>query len=117
MTAEMIIGNPFFVLACSPDATRLELERQAQLWLGMLELGLAAAQHYATPLGPRPRTADAVRGAVAALRDPQRRMAAELWARHATPITETPAAPAPTEDPVASRRGLPGARARLGWGG
>ncbi|HTR54952.1 MAG TPA: hypothetical protein VMJ10_29905 [Kofleriaceae bacterium] len=88
--------NPFFVLGLSPDASRLELEREAQKLLGMLELGFAAAKTYQTPLGPRPRTAELVRAAVAALRDPYQRLLAELWARHAPPPREAAPAPEPT---------------------
>ena len=69
--------NPFFVLGISPDASRIEIEREAQKLLGMLELGFAAAETYATPIGPRPRTPEAVRAAVAALRDPYQRLLAE----------------------------------------
>lgn len=102
-----IAENPFFVLGLSPDASRIELEREAQKLLGMLELGFADAQTYATPLGPRPRTAEAVRAAVAALRDPYQRLVAELWARHAPPAVTR--APEPAEDstpPVITRRAL-----------
>ena len=121
MIADMVAGNPFLVLECAPEASRLELERQAQLLLGMLELGFAAAQTYPTPLGPRPRTADAVRSAVATLRDPQKRLTAELWARHLPP----PCAAAPDGEPnepndidaPAAALTLPGARGKLGWGG
>ena len=105
----MIADNPFFVLGVSPDASRIELEREAQKLLGMLELGFADAQTYATPLGPQPRTAEAVRAAVAALRDPYRRLIAELWARHAPPSVA--AAPAPAEAAAAR----PGLRRALGW--
>jgi hypothetical protein len=103
-----IVENPFFVLGVSPDASRIEIEREAQKLVGMLELGFAAAESYATPLGPRPRTAEAVRAAVAALRDPYQRLVAELWARHApAQVSE----PAPREDEAAQ----PGLRAALGW--
>lgn len=110
----MIADNPFFVLGVSPEASRLEIEREGQKLLGMIELGFAAALTYATPLGPRPRQADDVRAALAALRDPGRRLVAELWARHAPPsVTTAPAAaPGPAEP-----AGLLLARARLGWGG
>jgi len=105
-----IEDNPFFVLGVGPDASRIEIEREAQKLLGMLELGFADAQTYATPIGPRPRTAEAVRAAVAALRDPHRRLVAELWARHVPAPTAKaaaePAAPAP------ARAGL---RRALGW--
>ena len=47
----------------------------------MLELGLKSAASYATPVGPGERTADKVRRAMADLRDPERRLGHELWAR------------------------------------
>ena len=103
--------NPFFVLGIAADASRIEIEREAQKLLGMLELGFSDAQTYQTPLGPRPRTAELVRAAVAALRDPYRRLVAELWARHAPPAK--PADP----PPPASTAGTPGLRGRLGWAG
>jgi len=104
-----IVDNPFFVLGLAPDASRIEVEREAQKLLGMLELEFAAAQSYQTPLGPRPRTAEAVRAAVAALRDPYRRLVAELWARHAPP-PRPEAPPAPNPEPI-----RPGLRRALGW--
>ena len=55
------------VLGISAEASRIEVEREAQKLLGMLELGFADALIYATPLGPRERTAELVRAAVAAL--------------------------------------------------
>lgn len=111
----MIADNPFFVLGISPEASRIEIEREGQKLLGMIELGFGDALTYATPLGPRPRQADDVRAALAALRDPGRRLVAELWARHAPP--STPVAPAAKPAAAASPTGLPAARARLGWGG
>ena len=65
MTAERIASNPFYVLGVAPDASRIEVEREAQKLLGMLELGFEAARMYPTPLGDRPRTAEAVRAAAA----------------------------------------------------
>jgi hypothetical protein len=110
MSAATLLDNPFYVLGVACDARRLDIEREAQKLLGMLELGFAAAATYATPLGPRPRTAEAVRAAVAALRDPQQRLIAELWARHAPPsraaVREQPRAVSPTL----------GLRRALGWG-
>jgi hypothetical protein len=99
--------NPFFVLGASPDATRMDLEREATKLLGMLELAFADAQTYATPLGPRPRTAELVRAAIATLRDPYQRLLAELWARHAPPMREAK----PTADPPAPNK----LRRVLGW--
>ena len=104
------IAVPFFVLGLSPDASRLEIEREAQKLLGMIGLEFANALTYATPVGPRPRTAETVRAAVAALRDPYQRLVAELWARHAPDVTsEAPPEPSPHAD---ARRGL---RRALGW--
>ena len=103
-----ILENPFFVLGVSPDASRIEIEREAQKLLGMLELSFAAAQTYTTPLGDRPRTPEAVRAAVAALRDPYQRLVAELWARHAPARVRV--AEATNDVPVA-----PQTRRKLGW--
>ncbi len=109
-----ILDNPFYVLGLTPDASRIELEREAQKLLGMLELDFADAKTYATPLGPQPRTAEAVRAAVAALRDPYRRLVAELWARHA-PDAATATAPRPAA-PTPPAAGVLGLRHKLGWG-
>jgi hypothetical protein len=103
-----MIDNPFFVLGLPADASRIEIEREAQKLLGMLELDFAETRTYTTPLGPQPRTPEAVRAAVAALRDPYQRLVAELWARHAPqqPIAVEPEPP---------HAGTPGLRAKLGW--
>jgi hypothetical protein len=107
--AASIVENPFLVLGLSPDVSRIEIEREAQKLLGMLELEFAVAQTYATPLGPRPRTAENVRAAVAALRDPYQRLVAELWARHAPPVRDV----APVENVDASPPST--LRRDLGW--
>ena len=104
-----IADNPFFVLGVTAEASRIEVEREAQKLLGMLELGFAEVRTYATPLGPRERTAEMVRAAVAALRDPYRRLVAELWARHAPPPQQEP----PVRDAPEPTRG--GLRRALGW--
>src|SRR5262249_51880631 len=99
----------FFVLGLWAAGSGMEVEREAQKLLGMLELGFAEAATYATPLGPQLRTAEMVRAAVAALRDPYQRLVAELWARHAPPArAEPPARPAPAPS-------HPGLRRALGW--
>jgi hypothetical protein len=105
----MIADNPFFILGLAADASRIEIEREAQKLLGMLELDFADAKTYATPLGPQVRTAELVRAAVAALRDPYRRLVAELWAQHA-PASRA-AAPA---QPIAASA-VPGFRKQMGW--
>ncbi|AKT36844.1 hypothetical protein [Chondromyces crocatus] len=73
--------NPFYVLGLRPTASRMEVEREGQKLLGMLELQLASAALYTTPVGPGERTADKVRRAMAELRDPEKRLGYELWAR------------------------------------
>lgn len=103
-----IADNPFFVLGLATDTSRIEIEREAQKLLGMLELGFADALTYQTPVGPRPRTAESVRAAVAALRDPYKRLVAELWARHAPPA-DAQAATASADAPHV------GLRRALGW--
>jgi hypothetical protein len=111
VTVQGFAENPFFVLGLAVDASRIEVEREAQKLLGMIELGFAAMRTYQTPLGPRERTPELVRAAVAQLRDPYRRLVAELWARHA-PADAAPAA-APTPEPAPAAR--PGLRRALGW--
>jgi len=76
-----IAGNPFHILGLAPDCSRAEIEREGQKLLGMLELGLSAARTYETPLGIFERTPESVREAMAELRDPDRRLGHELWAR------------------------------------
>jgi hypothetical protein len=75
------LGNPFLVLELDPGAGRPELERQGAKLLALLAAGVAGAERYPTPLGPRERTADLVRAALAELRDPTRRLLHEWWAR------------------------------------
>jgi hypothetical protein len=108
--ARRIAENPLLVLGLGAGASRIEIEREAQKLLGMLELGFADAQTYATPLGPRARTAEGVRAAVAALRDPVQRLAAELWLVEGAP---PPAAPAPPA--AAPIEAWPEARSALDW--
>jgi hypothetical protein len=118
-SVEKIRDNPFYVLGVRPDAPRAEVEREGQKLLGMLELGLGSAARYATPVGPGERTADKVRRAMADLRDPEKRLGHELWARlDAVPVS-TPAAasPEPAETAPRPRADAPwkGALVALGW--
>ena len=103
--------NPFYVLGLPPACSRVDVERAGQRLLAMIELGLASAHTYATPVGERTRTADDVRRAMAELRDPDRRLAHEWWAT---------LAPAPEEEPEAPPAGAAlapwcEALAALGW--
>jgi hypothetical protein len=112
-----IADNPFYVLGLGIESSRIEVEREGQKLLSMLELGLRAAGEYQTPLGPRIRTPEKVREAMAELRDPQRRLVHELWAR--LPAT---GAPAPAADGDADVRDEGAAviwgdaLVALGWG-
>lgn len=113
--ADKIRDNPFYVLGLRPEATRQQVEREGQKLLGMLELELASAARYPTPVGPGERTVDKVRIAMAELRDPERRLGHELWAR----LEPTPLPAVPTETTERPRRKADapweGALALLGW--
>ena len=75
------LANPFLVLALPPEAAGDQIERQGQKLLMMLSAGIPGADRYQTPLGPRELTADLVREAMAELRDPDRRLVHEWWAK------------------------------------
>ncbi len=98
------LEDPFLVLGLGPGASALEIERAGQKLLAMLEIGVEAARTYETPWGPAPRDADAVRRALADLRDPARRLVLELLAR--------PAGEVEAEVDL----GWPEAERVLGWG-
>jgi hypothetical protein len=101
--------NPFFVLAVATDASRIEIERQGQKLLALLEIGSTEAARYETPFGPATRDGDAVRHALAALRDPNRRVIHELWADVAIPSTN--------EQRENATQPWQGAGAAIGWPG
>jgi hypothetical protein len=119
-----IRDNPFYVLGLRPTAGRIEIEREGQKLLGMLELKLTSAATYMTPVGLGVRTPEKVREAMAHLRDPEKRLSAELWARlDPTPEPEPQededleafaAAAAPAADPLAP---WSEALSAMGWGG
>jgi hypothetical protein len=75
------LANPFWVLELPLDASYVEAERQGAKLLAMLAAGLTGADRYPTPLGTEPRTPDLVRQSLAELRDPDRRVVHEWWAR------------------------------------
>jgi hypothetical protein len=102
-------GNPFFLLEVSPQASRAEVERAGQRLIGLLAVGSASAARYETPLGEATRDADAVRQALATLRDPNERAIAELWANVA------PSRDASWNEPTAQP--WEAARRALGWSG
>ena len=102
--------NPFFILELPPTCSRQQVEREGQKLLGLLELNLARAATYPTPLGPQPRTPELVRGAMAELRDPAKRIFHELWADVATPEPDAENANPPQPDdasPTAENHATP----------
>jgi hypothetical protein len=118
-----IRDNAFYVLELTPSCSRIDVERQGQKLLAMLELGLSAAVTYPTPVGLAMRDAEKVRVAMARLRDPDKRLEEELWARL---DANAPKAPAPVDEdadlgldslPRAPRQDRPwaAALAALGW--
>ncbi len=89
-----LVRNPFFVLGLPPEASRAEIEREGQKLLSMLQIGLAEASRYETPMGPQTRSAELVRHAMAELRDPNRRLLHEVWAAY-RPIPDAAPKPVP----------------------
>jgi hypothetical protein len=87
-------SNPFFILDVSTQASRTEVERAGQKLLGLLALSAAGADRYDTPFGTATRDADAVRRALATLRDPHERVIHELLAHVATEVGDRAEAPA-----------------------
>lgn len=121
MKGRRLVENPFFVLGLDTSCTRLEMERQGQKLLAMLEVGFAEAASYASPFGERERTAEAIREAMAALRDPRRRLVAELWARAPTAPREQTTRAEPIESTAGAGGGsrldpFPVAMRAFGWG-
>jgi hypothetical protein len=101
--------NAFHVLGLRPTCTRIEVEREGQKLLAMLELGLSEAAHYTTPVGRMPRTAELVRAAMASLRDPATRLQHALWA-------QIPPGPVASQTPAREEPApWPEAPVRLGW--
>ncbi|MDP2273459.1 MAG: hypothetical protein Q8K32_22155 [Archangium sp.] len=95
---ERIAENPFYVLGVSPTASRTELEREGNKLLSMLQLGLKESKVYRSPVGEHPRTEEAVRAAMAELRDPKRRLVHELLA--SLPVSITVPRPVASRDEV-----------------
>ena len=107
-----LADSPFFLLGLTPACSRIEVEREGQKLMAMLEVGMEEARRYVTPLGERERTVEQVRQAMADLRDPARRLGEELWAM--LPAQLVPVAYA-DEEAALQRQPLAGARALLGF--
>lgn len=103
--------NPFFLLGVAPTASDAEIEREGRKLLAQLELGLQAVVLAQTPLGTVERTPDAVRAALAQLRDPRKRQRHALWAR----VPPRPAGAAASSD--GALEPFAGAMAAVGWPG
>jgi hypothetical protein len=87
--------NAFLVLGLPATASRTEVERAAQKRLGLLQVGSASGSTVETREGPHQLDLDEVREAVAALRDPHRRLVEELdLLVSAVPVPELDPTPA-----------------------
>jgi hypothetical protein len=73
--------NPYYVLGLPTECTSGEVERTGQKLLGLLALDVASTRTYETPFGPGTRSAERIRQAMAELRDPEKRLVHEIWAR------------------------------------
>jgi hypothetical protein len=92
--AQRFTLDPFVVLQAAPTASRGDVESVAVRLLEALAAGLPGADRYPTPLGPRQRDPEVVSAAAAELRDRERRIVHEVWAR--MPVREVAVEPAPT---------------------
>ncbi len=75
------LTNPFLILELPPHTAPEQVERQGEKLLLMLSAGVPGAASYQTPLGPHERTEEMVREARAELRNPDRRLVHEWWAK------------------------------------
>jgi hypothetical protein len=92
MDYRRFVLNPFYILELRPGCTRVDIERQGQKLLSLLEIG-ADIGPFATPLGRVGRNADMIHQALDLLRNPEHRAFYELWAR----IPPDPLSPPPPE--------------------
>ena len=96
--------NAFFILELKPDCSAMDVERQGQKLLAMLELGLESARTYSTPNGERERGDQEVRHAMAELREPKKRIVHELWAGTAS-VDSGPPKPGASESEASPMTG------------
>ncbi|MBI5545255.1 MAG: hypothetical protein HY901_15300 [Deltaproteobacteria bacterium] len=74
----VLTENPFRILGLSPHASAREVEREGDRLLAVIAADLDDPTRM-PPLGPRSRTAEQVRWAIAELRDPHRRALHEFF--------------------------------------
>lgn len=108
-------GEPFYVLGLRPGCGPMDVEREGQKLLAMLDLGLASAATYASPSGEKTRDVDTVRAAMAELRDPCRRLVHELWAASAPDEAFAAVSAARDDTPDDPRGPWPDAFRAGGW--
>jgi hypothetical protein len=105
--AQRFTLDPFVVLQAAPTASRHDLDGVTMQLLEALAAGLPGADRYPTPLGPRRRDPEVVTAAAAELRDRERRIVHEVWAR--MPVRGTPV------EPAATAPAWTGGERALGW--
>lgn len=74
----VLVENPFRLLGLTPQASPRDVEREGAKLLSLIAAGMDEAGAMA-PLGPRERTAEQVRWAIAELREPHRRAVHEFF--------------------------------------
>lgn len=114
--------NPFWVLDATASMSRGDIERQGQKLLALLALAAPGSARYQTPLGPRTRTADDVRAALADLRDPSLRLRWEVVTQTVAASDHTlaagensPPSPKDPRNPAEQPVGWTEALAEAGW--
>jgi hypothetical protein len=105
--ARRIAANPFHLLELDPRAGRAAIEDAARRILQALAAAMPGADRYRSAFGMQPRDTDATLSAAGKLRDRERRVLCEVWAR----LPVQAAAVTPRVEP---RPWLAGLRA-LGW--
>jgi hypothetical protein len=105
--AQRFTLDPFVVLQAAPTASRGDLDSAALQLLAALAAGLPGADRYPTALGPRRRDPEVVTAAAEELRDRERRIVHEVWAR--MPVRET------RVEPAATAPAWSGGERALGW--
>jgi hypothetical protein len=105
--ARRIAANPFYLLELDPRAGRATIEDAVERILRALAAAMPGADRYRSPFGAQPRDTDATLQAAAKLRDRERRVLCEVWAR--LPVQSEAVTP-----PVEPRPWRGGWRA-LGW--
>lgn len=70
---------PFWVLELTPEASAIDIERQARELVNKLKFKLPGVEYYLSPLGKKTRDEYLIREAKSKLQDPKDRLLAEFW--------------------------------------